>query len=69
MRDALIRRTTEFQRRMAGESINAALLTAPDSIYYLAGYWGYLGVEFGRPTAIRAVNSCTAASATRSTPS
>ncbi len=27
MRDAFIRRTTEFQRRMAGESINAALLT------------------------------------------
>ncbi len=52
MRDAFIRRTTEFQRRMAGESINAALLTDPDSIYYLAGYWGYLGVEFGRPTAL-----------------
>ena len=52
MRDAFIRRTTEFQRRMADKAIDAALLTDPDSIYYLAGYWGYLGVEFGRPTAL-----------------
>jgi len=22
----------------------------PDSIYYFAGYWGYLGIEFDRPT-------------------
>ena len=52
MRDAFIRRTAEFQRRLASEEISAALLTDPDAIYYLAGYWGYLGIEFGRPTAL-----------------
>jgi len=35
---------------MADENIDAVLLTDPDSIYYFSGYWGYLGIEFGRPT-------------------
>jgi Xaa-Pro aminopeptidase len=50
MRERLIERTRELQRRMADAEVDAALLTDPDSIYYLAGYWGYLGIEFGRPT-------------------
>jgi hypothetical protein len=26
------------------------LFTSESSIAYLAGFWGYLGIEFGRPT-------------------
>ncbi|MCP5073632.1 MAG: aminopeptidase P family protein [Rhodobacteraceae bacterium] len=43
-------RTTEFQRRMADANIDVAVLTDESSIAYLAGFWGYLSVEFGRPT-------------------
>lgn len=50
MQDAFIARTAELQRRMADDGLDAVLLTDPDSIYYISGYWGYLGVEFGRPT-------------------
>lgn len=50
MRDTLIERTVVLQRRMADEAIDAVLLTDPDSVYYASGFWGYLGVELGRPT-------------------
>ena len=43
-------RTAEFQRRLADEGVAVAVLTDESSIAYLAGFWGYLGVEFGRPT-------------------
>ncbi len=43
-------RAVELQRRMADEHVDVMLLSDPDSIYYVSGYWGYLGVEFGRPT-------------------
>ncbi len=43
-------RTAEFQRRMKDEGISLAILTDEASIAYLAGFWGYLSVEFGRPT-------------------
>jgi Xaa-Pro aminopeptidase len=43
-------RTLEFQRRLQDEGLDLALITDEDSIAYLAGFWGYLGVEFGRPT-------------------
>ncbi len=35
---------------MHDDDIDAVLLTDPDSITYIAGYWGYLGNEWGRPT-------------------
>ena len=44
------KRHLEFQSRMAAEGVELALLTDQSSIAYLAGFWGYLGVEFGRPT-------------------
>lgn len=44
------RRTAEFQKRMADAGVDLALLTDESSIAYLAGFWGYLSVEFGRPT-------------------
>ena len=43
-------RTEEFQRRLVGAGIDTALITDESSIAYLAGFWGYLSVEFGRPT-------------------
>lgn len=43
-------RTTRFQSAMKEAGIELALLTDESSIAYLAGFWGYLGVEFGRPT-------------------
>jgi len=44
------RRTRRFQSTMAEQGIELALLSDESSIAYLAGFWGYLGVEFGRPT-------------------
>ncbi len=44
------RRTEQFQALMAERDIEAVLLTEESSIAYFAGYWGYLGVEFGRPS-------------------
>ncbi|MEZ5776375.1 MAG: Xaa-Pro peptidase family protein [Hyphomicrobiaceae bacterium] len=43
-------RTAEFQRRLKDAGIEVAVLTDESSIAYLAGFWGYLSVEFGRPT-------------------
>jgi Xaa-Pro aminopeptidase len=43
-------RTGRFQRRLAEAGIDVAILTDEASIAWLAGFWGYLAVEFGRPT-------------------
>ena len=43
-------RTRILQDRMRGEGIDLAIFTDESSIAYLAGFWGYLSVEFGRPT-------------------
>jgi len=43
-------RTAAFQQRMKDEGIEIAVLTDESSIAWLAGFWGYLSVEFGRPT-------------------
>jgi len=48
--DEAKQRTAAFQDRMAQEGIDVAVLTDESSIAYFAGFWGYLGVEFGRPT-------------------
>jgi Xaa-Pro dipeptidase len=45
-------RTVEFQRRLKDAGIETAIITDESSIAYLAGFWGYLSVEFGRPTAL-----------------
>ena len=50
MQDNLEKRVFEFQRRIADEKIDVALIHDPDNIFYLTGFWGYLGMEFGRPT-------------------
>jgi Xaa-Pro dipeptidase len=43
-------RTAEFQTRLKDAGVELAILTDQSSIAYLAGFWGYLSVEFGRPT-------------------
>ncbi len=43
-------RTEEFQSRLQDAGIDLAIVTDESSIAYLAGFWGYLSVEFGRPT-------------------
>ncbi|SIQ73479.1 Xaa-Pro aminopeptidase [Paracoccus thiocyanatus] len=43
-------RTARLQSRMKELGIRQAVFTDESSIAYLAGFWGYLGIEFGRPT-------------------
>ncbi len=43
-------RTVEFQDRLRAAGLEIAVITDESSIAYLAGFWGYLSVEFGRPT-------------------
>jgi len=50
MLDQARQRTCEFQSRLRDAGIDVAILTDESSIAYLAGFWGYLSVEFGRPT-------------------
>jgi Xaa-Pro aminopeptidase len=45
-------RTQALQSGLADAGIDLAILTDPDSVTYFAGYWNYLGVEFGRPTLV-----------------
>ncbi|WP_425044293.1 M24 family metallopeptidase [Primorskyibacter sp. S87] len=48
--DEAISRTSELQARLRDQGIAHAVFTSESSIAYLAGFWGYLGIEFGRPT-------------------
>ncbi|AXI45766.1 aminopeptidase P family protein [Sulfitobacter sp. SK012] len=43
-------RTSALQHHMKAQGIEYAVFTDEGSIAYLAGFWGYLGIEFGRPT-------------------
>ena len=43
-------RTQRLMSRLDDAGIDLALITDESSIAYLAGFWGYLSVEFGRPT-------------------
>lgn len=43
-------RTLALQMRMQQKSVSKAIFTDESSIAYLAGFWGYLGIDFGRPT-------------------
>lgn len=42
--------TKGLQDRLRQEGLELALIADEDSIAYFAGAWGYLGMEFGRPT-------------------
>lgn len=43
-------RTAVLQSQMQNQNIPFGVFTDESSIAYLAGFWGYLGIEFGRPT-------------------
>src|SRR5689334_15413125 len=43
-------RVQELQRRMKDEGADAFMIADPDSVYYYCGAWGYLEMDFGRPT-------------------
>ena len=43
-------RTRQLQQKLAENNIPVAILTDQSTIAYFAGFWGYLGIEFGRPT-------------------
>lgn len=45
-------RTSELQRRLRDNGIAVALITDDDSVYYYSGYYGYLHMDFGRPTVL-----------------
>jgi Xaa-Pro aminopeptidase len=42
-------RMSIFQRRMREQGASLALLTDENSIVYLAGFWGYLGLVGAAP--------------------
>ena len=56
MHDIYQRRTADLQRRIRDAGLDGILLSDPDSIYHLTAYWGYLGMEFGRPTMLLVMN-------------
>ncbi|MGB1714043.1 MAG: M24 family metallopeptidase [Arenicellales bacterium] len=43
-------RLQELQGHLQDAKVDVALLTDESTIAYYAGFWGYLSVEFGRPT-------------------
>ena len=50
MLEAYEARTARLRKNLAEVGLDAAILTDADSISYFAGYWNYLGIDFGRPT-------------------
>ena len=46
------KRVQALQSLMQDQDISVAVFTDQSSIAYLAGFWGYLGIEFGRPTCL-----------------
>lgn len=43
-------RRAALQAKLEAAGIDLAIIADPDSIVYFAGYWNYLGMDFGRPT-------------------
>ena len=50
MNEAFQKRTIAFQRRLVEAGVDTVIIFDADNIYYLSAYWGYLGIQFGRPT-------------------
>lgn len=44
------RHTAVLQEAMGDQGVDLAVLADEDTIAYFGGFWGYLGVEYGRPT-------------------
>ncbi len=45
-------RYAQLQEHLSAKGIEMAILSDESSIAYYAGFWGYLGIEFGRPTVL-----------------
>ena len=48
--EAFQMRTNAFQNHLVEAGVDASVIFDADNIYYLSAYWGYLGMQFGRPT-------------------
>ncbi|BBO78813.1 peptidase [Desulfosarcina widdelii] len=61
MDNAYRKRTVEFQKRLGEAGVDIAIIQDPDSVFYLSAFWGYLGMQFGRPTvlAVPDAGNCT----------
>ena len=57
MQSAYQKRTTELQARLGAAGIDVAIIQDTDSLYYFSAFWGYLGMQFGRPTLMVVPNS------------
>ena len=49
MKEASARRLETLAARMGAVGIDLAVISEPDTIFYLAHFWGYLGIENNRP--------------------
>jgi Xaa-Pro dipeptidase len=56
MNEAFQKRTIAFQSRLVEVGVDAGVIYDTDNIYYLSAYWGYLGIQFGRPTLLAIPN-------------
>lgn len=52
MNNAYENRVKRFQKELAESKVDIAVISNPDSVYYFSGFWGYLEMEFGRPTLV-----------------
>ena len=50
MSNAFQKRTIAFQSRLAEVGVDVSVIFDADNIFYLSAFWGYLGMQFGRPT-------------------
>mgnify|MGYP000505651986 CR=1 FL=1 len=50
MNEVFQKRSNTFQSRLVEVGVDTGLIFDTDNIYYLSAYWGYLGIQFGRPT-------------------
>ncbi len=49
---AFKQRVADFQKRLTETGVDVAVISHGDSVYYFSGFWGYLEMEFGRPTMV-----------------
>jgi Xaa-Pro aminopeptidase len=50
MSNAFQKRTIAFQSHLSEVGVDVSVIFDPDTIFYLSAFWGYLGMQFGRPT-------------------
>src|SRR5690349_15440752 len=51
MANSFLRRISKLQQRLTENRLDAGLISDPDAIFYLSGFWGYSGLAAaGRPT-------------------